>query len=44
MENDDFCVERRVCVDMSKIRATKKFSRGFQPSAINLVQGNVRAN
>lgn len=44
MENDDFCVERRVCVDMSKIRATKKFSRGFQPTSINLVQGNVRAN
>ena len=40
MENDDFCVERRVCVDMSKIRATKKLSRGFEAHSINLVQGN----
>ena len=39
MRDDDFCVERRVCVDMSKIRATKKLSRGFEPHSINLVQG-----
>ena len=39
MRDDDFCVERRVCVDMSKIRATKKLSRGFEPHSIKLVQG-----
>ena len=39
MANDDFCVERRVCVDMSKIRATKKNSRGVEPQTVNLVQG-----
>lgn len=41
MVNDDFCVERRVCVDMGKIRATKKSSRGFEPHSINLVQGSL---
>ena len=41
MVADDFCVERRVCVDMSKIRATKKLSRGFEPQSINLVQGEL---
>lgn len=41
MVADDFCVERRVCVDMSKIRATKKLSRGFEPQSINLVQGSL---
>jgi len=41
MVDDDFCVERRVCVDMSKIRATKKFSRGFESQSINLVQGSL---
>ena len=39
MKDDDFCVDRRVCIDMSKIRATKKGLRGAKPGTIKLVQG-----
>ena len=39
MKGDDFCVDRRVCIDMSKIRATKKGLRGAKPGTIKLVQG-----
>lgn len=39
MEGDDFRVDRRVCIDMSKIRATKKAAKGVEPSSVKVLQG-----
>jgi len=40
MEGEQFRVDRRVFVDMSKVRTVKKGLKGAEPNTIQLVQGN----
>ena len=42
MGEGEFGVERRVCVDMSKIKTLKKASKGVSQETLSVLSGNLR--